>query len=46
MKYKLLENESKQIDDITVYRIQVLCDVGNLKAGEKGGWLECYDNLS
>lgn len=48
MKYKLLENESKQIDDITVYRIQVLCDMDGMgmKAGDKGGWLECYDNLS
>ena len=30
----------------TLYRIKALRDFGNVKAGDIGGWVESYDNLS
>lgn len=45
MKYKLTE-ETKQIDGLTLYRIEALKDFGDIKRGDKGGWIEKEDNLS
>ncbi|MHA1344253.1 MAG: hypothetical protein ACTSQG_09715 [Promethearchaeota archaeon] len=45
MKYKLT-NEKKKYGSITLYRIKALKDFGNVKKGDKGGWIEKEDNLS
>lgn len=44
-KYKLTE-ETKEINGHTLHRIEALRDFGNVKAGDKGGWIESEDNLS
>ena len=44
-KYKLTD-ETKRLWDITLYRIEALQDFGNVKAGDKGGWIESEENLS
>nr|DAY45809.1 MAG TPA: hypothetical protein [Crassvirales sp.] len=45
-KYKILTEETKQHKGRTVYRIQALKDFADVKAGDKGGWIETEDNLS
>ena len=45
-KYKILENERKQIFDVEVYRIEALEDFGDVKKGDKGGYVQCEANLS
>lgn len=45
-KYKILENERKQIFDVEVYRIEALVDFGDVKKGDKGGYVQCEANLS
>ena len=44
-KYKLTE-ETINIYGITLYRIEALKDFGNVKKGEKGGFIENEDNQS
>ena len=45
MKYKLTE-ESINYCDKTLYRIEALKDFGNVKKGDKGGYVENENNLS
>lgn len=44
-KYKLTE-ETKIAYGRTLHRIEALRDFGDVKAGEKGGWIESEYNLS
>ena len=44
-KYKLTE-ETINVDGRTLYRIEALRDFGDVKKGEKGGYIEKEDNLS
>ena len=44
-KYKLTE-ETIKVYDKTLYRIEALRDFGDVKKGDKGGFLEKEDNLS
>ena len=44
-KYKLTE-ETTIINDRTLYRIETLKDFGNVKKGDKGGFIENENNLS
>lgn len=45
-KYKLLLDESINWYGMTLYRIQALRDFGNVKAGDRGGYVERETNLS
>ena len=45
-KYKLLEGETIEVDGRTLYRIEALRDFGDVKAGDKGGYVESEKNLS
>ncbi len=44
-KYKLTE-ETINVDGRTLHRIEVLKDFGNVKKGDKGGFVEKEENLS
>ena len=46
MKYQILTDETKVHDGRKLYRIQSLSDFSNVKAGDKGGWIEKEANLS
>ena len=46
MKYKLLTDETKVHEGVTLYRIQSLSNFSDVKAGDKGGWIEKKSNLS
>lgn len=45
-KYELLTDKTIQVDGHTLYRIRALRDVGIVKAGSIGGYVESEDNLS
>ena len=45
-KYTILENETFEYKGNTLHRIQALKDFSNVKAGDKGGWVSGYHNLS
>lgn len=45
-KYRLIEEETITQLGCTLYRIEALKDFANVKAGDKGGWIQGYDNLS
>ena len=45
MKYELT-NETKQVDDVTLYRIRALKDFADVKTGDLGGWVQSTANLS
>ena len=45
-KYELLKNDTKMVNGHTVYRIRALIDFNNIKAGDLGGYVETYENLS
>lgn len=45
MKYKLTD-ETKVFDNVTLHRIECVTTFGDIKAGDKGGWIESYNNLS
>lgn len=45
-KYKLLQDDTKSIGGTTLYRIQALRDIGDVKAGDLGGYIQSEDNLS
>lgn len=44
-KYRLTE-ETRETFGHTLHRIEALRDFGNVKKGEKGGWIESEENLS
>lgn len=44
-KYELTE-ETFAVDGHVLHRIKALRDLGNVKKGDIGGWIECEDNLS
>lgn len=44
-KYKLTDEKIKAIDRV-LYRIEALRDFGNVKKGDKGGYIEKEENLS
>ena len=44
-KYKLTD-ETSLCCGRTLHRIVALCDFGNVKKGDKGGWIEKEENLS
>ena len=44
-KYEFTE-ETKNVFGVILHRIKALRDVGNVKAGDLGGWIEKEDNLS
>ena len=44
-KYKLTD-ETIEVNGRTLYRIEATKDFGNVKAGDKGGYLEKEENLS
>ena len=46
MKYKLLTDETKVHEGVTLYRIQSLSNFSDVKSGDKGGWIEKESNLS
>lgn len=45
-KYKLLEDETIEVDGHTLYRIEALRDFGCVRKGYKGGFVESEKNLS
>ena len=45
-KFKLLKNESCSFNNKTLFRIVSLKNFGDVKKGQKGGWVENEDNLS
>ena len=45
-KYRLDETDSIDFDGHTLYRIVALKDFSDVKAGDKGGYVESEDNLS
>lgn len=45
-KYTLDKTDSITHNDITLYRIKALKPFGNVKMGDKGGYMENYGNLS
>lgn len=45
-KYTILQNVTIEHAYRTLYRIKALRDFGNVKAGDIGGWVESYNNLS
>ena len=46
MKYKLLTDETKVHEGVTLYRIQSLSNFSDVKVGDKGGWIEKESSLS
>lgn len=45
-KYKLDLADSKLVEGRTLYRVVALRDFGDIKEGEKGGYIQSEDNLS
>lgn len=45
-KFKLIENDSIEINDHKLYRLQALIDFNDVKAGDLGGYVENENNLS
>ena len=46
MKYQILTEETKIHNGVTLYRIQAVSNFSDVKAGDKGGWIEKKSNLS
>src|SRR5690554_6948077 len=46
MKYTTLTDETKVHNGVTLYRIQAVSNFSDVKAGDKGGWIEKESNLS
>lgn len=44
-KYKLTE-ETKEVNGRVLHRIEALINFRNVKAGDKGGWIEKVENLA
>lgn len=45
-KFKLIENDSIEINDHKLYRLQALIDFNDVQAGDLGGYIEHENNLS
>lgn len=45
-KFKLIKNDSIEINGHKLYRLQALIDFADVKAGDLGGYIEKKDNLS
>ena len=45
MKYRIT-SETRVVDNITLHRIECVTAFGDVKCGEKGGWIESEKNLS
>lgn len=45
-KYIILKDEKIEDNFDWLYRIQAIKDFGDVKAGDKGGWVSGYHNLS
>jgi hypothetical protein len=45
MKYKLTHQSMKH-DGVPLYRIEAIASFGNVKAGERGGWVQNTRNLA
>lgn len=45
MKYEL-SDECIRVGNVTLYRIRALSDFGNISAGDLGGYIQSYENLS
>ena len=45
IKYILTE-ETKEVNGIILHRIEAVMDFADVKAGDKGGWIEKEENLS
>ena len=45
MKYRLTD-ETIKVDEVILHRIECVEAFPNVKAGDKGGWIEKEDNLS
>ncbi|PAF49434.1 hypothetical protein BKH41_01850 [Helicobacter sp. 12S02232-10] len=45
-KYKLLENDTAELKQTKLYRIEALRDFDDVKVGDKGGYIESEENLS
>ena len=46
MKKYILTDEKKEVFGTTLYRIQAIRSFGDVKEGEKGGWVEKEENLA
>ena len=46
MKYKLTDETMTTDGGVLLHRIECVCSFGNVKAGEKGGWVQNENNLS
>ncbi|HBT77304.1 MAG TPA: hypothetical protein DEB39_10380, partial [Planctomycetaceae bacterium] len=46
LKYEIQKQSHQLPDGRKVHRIKALCDFGNVKTGEIGGFVEADDNLS
>ena len=45
MKYRIT-SETKVVDNITLHRIECITAFDDVECGDKGGWIESYNNLS
>ena len=45
-KYKLVEKKFSPEINKELWQIEALCDFGNVKKGERGGWIEKESNLN
>ena len=45
MKYKITD-ETRVVENITLHRIECVTAFSDVECGEKGGWIESYNNLS
>ena len=46
MKYKLTDETMTTECGVLLHRIECVCSFGNVKAGDKGGWVQNENNLS
>lgn len=45
-KYELIEGETIEVHGVTLYKIRALRDLGSVKAGDVGGYVEKESNLA
>lgn len=46
VKYKLLTDDTIEVDGVILYRIEALKDFSNVKTGDLGGYIQTEHNLS
>lgn len=46
MKYKLTDETITTEGGVLLHRIECVCSFGNVKSGDKGGWVQNENNLS